>query len=284
MSYVEWATDKIESSPQLILCVHGLTRNGRDFDYLARDIILEKEKSGKPCIVASIDILGRGESDWLEGPEKYHYSTYVPLVAEFIKFWLTEHGVDTFDYVGTSMGGIIGMMLFTVDQNTAQLIRKLVMNDIGMIVPKEGISRLGTYVAQTPLFDHFDEVIQYCKERYVPFGNLSDEQWRHISKYSVKEEGGKFRVNYDANIGNAFKTIPADDVDFTVFWNAITRPVLLLHGVKSDILTDGVIAKMQKNGPGATNSLTVAHFEDCGHAPSLLVPEQIRCVENYLFD
>jgi len=284
MAYVEWEAEPVlgnekSDHPKLIICVHGLTRNGRDFDYIARALTVTSEVKEKKCIVACIDILGRGKSDWLNSHESYSYSTYIPLVAAFIEFWTTEKGVHKLDYIGTSMGGIIGMMLFTTAKNTAKRIAKFVINDIGSIVPKEGLLRLGEYVGKSAQFNDMQEAQEYIKRVYSQFGLLTDGQWEHITKYSVNNDKGQLCLHYDPIIGQAFQAALTDDIDLSSFWVAVTCPVLLLHGTNSDLLTNEVIAKMQNSG---SSILQVMHFSGCGHAPALMSQDQISCIEDYL--
>jgi len=297
MSYVEWENPGAQAeNPTLILCVHGLTRNGSDFDYLAKHIVASNEKNGKKCIVANIDVLGRGNSEWVD-PSLYSYATYVPLLAAFIEFWATEKNVQKIYYIGTSMGGIIGMMLFTSHKNIANRIEKMVINDIGAIVPKPGLVRLGKYVANDPRFASLQEAKEYIKEVYSHFGVLSEEQWDHMTKYSIKADGTALRMHYDPAIGKAFANTPANDIDLTSFWESITCPVLLLHGLQSDLLTgaeysgvylilnvDEIIAKMRTFGPALKSKLQVEHFDKCGHAPSLMTDDQMQCIQHYLFN
>jgi pimeloyl-ACP methyl ester carboxylesterase len=156
-----------------VICVHGLTRNGRDFDYLARGL----EADGRQIFCP--DIVGRGKSDWLANAADYNYAQYLTDMTALI----ARTGAESVDWVSTSMGGLIGMLL-AADTNTP--IRRLVINDAGPFIPLIALKRIGAYVGQSPVFDDLAGVERHMREIYAPFGDLSDENWRHLARYGAR--------------------------------------------------------------------------------------------------
>ncbi|NTV12003.1 MAG: alpha/beta fold hydrolase, partial [Zoogloea sp.] len=174
MAYAEWGDP---DNPRVLVCVHGLTRNGRDFDYLARAL------SGRYRVVCP-DVVGRGRSDWLAEKGDYQFPTYV---ADMVTL-LARLDVESVHWVGTSMGGIIGMLLSALP-NTP--VSRLVLNDVGPVITVNSLRRIGEYVGNAPGFASIQEAEQYIRAVSEPFGPLSDEHWRHLAECSVKPaEGG----------------------------------------------------------------------------------------------
>ena len=247
-----------------VLCLHGLTRNGRDFDALAAALAATGRRAVAP------DVVGRGRSDWLADPAGYGYPQYLADMAPII----ARLDAATVDWVGTSMGGLIGMMLAAQPNSP---IARLVINDVGPFIPKAAIERIGTYVGQAPHFADLEALEAYLRRVHAPFGPLSDAQWRHLATHSARPDGEGFRLAYDPGIAEAFKAA-LDDVDLWSLWDRIAVPVLVLRGAQSDLLSPETAAEMAARGPKAQ----VVEISGCGHAPMLMDPAQIAIVRDWL--
>jgi len=264
VAYAEWG--EAGANPPVI-CVHGLTRNGRDFDVLATAMQNERK-------LFCPDIVGRGRSDWLADPAFYNYGQYVVDMAELIAIAQAE-GSPAIDWVGTSMGGLIGMLL-AADANTP--IRRLILNDVGPFIPLTSLQRIGAYVSDDPEFADLKALEAHLHTIYAPFGRLSDENWRHLAEHSYRVlPNGKFGLTHDPAIGKAFAEVKGD-VDLWAVYDRIRCPVLLLHGTKSDVLTADVAQEMTQRGPRAK----LIEFKDVGHAPALMDKVQIAAVKDFL--
>jgi pimeloyl-ACP methyl ester carboxylesterase len=259
MRYTEWGDPH---NPRLLVCVHGLTRNGRDFDYLA-------ERLCDAYRVVCPDVAGRGRSDWLRDPKDYSQTLYCNDMATL----LASLHAETVDWLGTSMGGIIGMILASVPGSP---IRKLVLNDIGCMIPRAALERIGTYVGKEPAFDSL-EAFEAMMRSFSPFGELTAEQWRHLALNVAKhDDDGRWRVRYDPGIGVNFGTYTAD-VDLRAFWNALHGPVLVIRGAESDLLLASTLEEMCRRP--RTERLVVPRT---GHAPMLMDDFQVGAVRHFL--
>jgi pimeloyl-ACP methyl ester carboxylesterase len=188
MAYTEWGDP---NNPRVLVCVHGLTRNGRDFDYLA-------EKLSDAYRVVCPDIVGRGKSDWLRVKADYGYPVYMSDLSAL----MAKLGAEQVDWVGTSMGGIIGMLMSGIPGSP---VKKLVMNDVGALIPKAALERLGMYVGSVPEFESL-EALDAAMRSISPFGTLTDAQWRSIAASSSKQDpDGKWRLRYDPGLAETFK-------------------------------------------------------------------------------
>jgi len=248
-----------------LVCVHGLTRNARDFDAIAEDLSTHYR-------VVSADMPGRGRSEWLTVPAEYAYPLYLADCAALI----ARLDVESIDWLGTSMGGLIGMMLAA---QRGSPIRKLVINDIGPFVSKVGLERIRSYAGLDPSFPSLEALEAALRANYAAFGPLTDAEWRKMAKDSarIKPEGG-WGFAYDPRIGDAFKQGPLEDVDLWPLWDAIRCPTLLVRGALSDLTTRETAEEMARRGPKAK----VVEFAGIGHAPALLSEDQIAVVRNFL--
>lgn len=253
-------------SGRLTVCVHGLTRNGRDFDRLATSLA----EGGR--YVVCPDIVGRGQSDWLPRPELYGYPQYLADMAAL----LARLGDVEVDWVGTSMGGLIGMMLAAQPHTP---IRRLVLNDIGPFIPASALERLKTYVGQYPKFETMFDVEKYLRYIHAPFGITSDDDWRELTAHSARAlpEGG-YGLAYDPAIGAAFNVSPIPDVNLWPVWDMIRCPVMVLRGDTSDLLLEETAAEMTRRGPKAR----LVEIAGAGHAPALMTPNQIGIISGFL--
>jgi len=256
------------------VCVHGLSRNGGDFDYLANSFV-QDDRFGNLQVVCP-DVVGRGQSDWLEVKQDYSYNLYSSNIATLLS--VVNRG-EKLDFIGTSMGGLIGMML-AAQPNCP--IRKLVLNDIGPFIPKEALEFIASYFGKrTEPFQNFGEALTYFKKVHNSFGLTEEDEWVTFTKSSVKEENGKFHLLYDTNIAAAhFKpNEPCNDIALWVLWDQIKCPVMLIRGKESILLTSNTVDEMRKRGPGLAAFLEV---DGVGHAPSLQTPEQVDPIKEFL--
>ena len=259
MRYTEWGDPK---NPRVLVCVHGLTRTGRDFDYLA-------ERLADAYRVVCPDVAGRGRSDCLRDPRDYTYPVYNGDMATL----MASLHAETVDWIGTSMGGIIGMILAGLPGSP---LRKLVLNDVGAFIPKASLERIGRYVGQEPTFPSL-EALEAAMRTVSPFGPLGAEQWRHLALHVAKEEGGRWRFRYDPGIGVNFHAQPVADVDLRAFWNLVHGPVLVLRGAQSDLLLQETLDEMLRR------PRTEAHVvADTGHCPMLMDDAQVGIVRRFL--
>ena len=260
MRYVEWGDP---ANPRVLVCVHGLTRNGRDFDHVAQAL-------ADAYRVVSPDIVGRGRSDRLRDPADYNYPTYLSDLTVL----MAKLGAENFDWLGTSMGGIIGMILAGMPGSP---LRKLVLNDVGSMIPKAAIERIGMYLGKDPPYDSI-EGLEAELRRVSPFGELTDEQWRHLAITSAKQdEQGRWRFRYDPGIAANFHAAPPADVDLRPYWNAVHGPVLVIRGEHSDLLLPETLAEMRKRP--RTEALVVPRT---GHCPMLMDDSQVGAIRRFL--
>ena len=267
MQYTEWGDAGAE---RVVVCVHGLTRNGRDFDTLAQAL--------PELRVVCPDVVGRGGSDWLAAPEDYGYQQYCADMAVLVaRVTAAADGRPRRLYwVGTSMGGILGMLLAASPKTP---IERLVINDVGPHIPKASLERLGTYVGKNPRFATYRELETYMRVVCAPFGPLTDAQWRHLTEHGAKRHGdGSWGVAYDPGIGIPFQKADIADVDLWQPYDAIRCPTLLLRGRQSDLLLADTAEQMTQRGPKAR----LVEFDGIGHAPMLMAADQIETVRNFL--
>jgi pimeloyl-ACP methyl ester carboxylesterase len=246
------------------VCVHGLTRNGRDFDALGQRLALRGP-------VAAPDMPGRGRSPWLADAADYNYPVYLGTVAALI----ARLGVEEIDFVGTSMGGIIGMMLAC---QPGSPIRRLVLNDVGPFIPVAALERIGSYVGLDPEFADLDQVERHLRAVHGAFGTLSDADWRHMAETSHRVRAdGSLGLGYDPAIAKAFTDAPLADVDLWPFYDRIRCPTLVIRGASSDLLLPETAAEMTRRGPKAE----LYEVAEAGHAPALIDEAQIARIERF---
>jgi pimeloyl-ACP methyl ester carboxylesterase len=248
------------------ICVHGLTRNGRDFDALC-------EVMQADCRLVCPDLPGRGRSHWLPVPTEYRPPAYLNDMSALI----ARLDVEQLDWIGTSLGGLLGMMLAAQPNSP---IRRLVINDIGAFVAKAALQRIAGYVGTDPLFKDLDALEAYLREVHSPFGPLTDAQWRHLARSSARQDpqGGGLRLHYDPGLATPFKEGFSEDVDLWAVWERISCPVLILRGAESDILLAETAKEMLTRGPEAE----LIEFPEIGHAPTLMDGVQIEAVRAWL--
>lgn len=265
--YRDWRSAAPAGGPPVV-CVHGLTRNSGDFDHLARALA-----GGHGRRVVCPDVVGRGRSDWLANPALYGYPQYLADAAAL----LARIDAPAVDWVGTSMGGLIGLLLAAQPNSP---IRRLVLNDVGPLVPKAGLERIANYVGKDPVFEDMAALEAYLRYVLSGFGAIADDGWRHLALHSARAlPDGRFGLAYDPGIAAAFSGgQPLDDVDLWAVWDRVTCPVLVIRGENSDILRADTAAEMTRRGPATT----LVEIPDTGHAPSLMTDMQIGVVERFL--
>ncbi len=271
IAYTDWGD---VSNTRVVICVHGLTRNCRDFDNLASSLSSHYR-------VICPDVVGRGQSDWLEDEKDYdYYPVYLSDAAMLIKHIRSQYGLPiTVDWVGISMGGLIGMMTAL---NCEIEIRRLVMSDIGPLIPMTALRRMSEYVGKPVCFSDLHELETYIRRISASFGPLTDAQWHHLTIHSGRLLGnGKYAFCYDPKISVSFKEhILMGDIDLWQYWDMLKTPTLVIRGTESDVLLAETAIEMQQRGPQAT----VVELSGIGHAPILLDQQQITIVKNFLTD
>jgi pimeloyl-ACP methyl ester carboxylesterase len=259
----DWAGPTADAP--VLVAVHGLTRNGRDFDAIAAAL------SDRFRVVCP-DVVGRGKSEWLSSGALYTYPQYVADMAVL----LTQVSLGPVDWLGTSMGGLIGMAMAA---QPVSPIRRLILNDVGPFVPKASLERIADYIGKEPRFASVAAIEAHLRRVHAPFGPLTDDQWAHLARHSARAlpEGG-FALAYDPAIAQAFTTAPIADVDLWPFWEAITCPVLVIRGGQSDLLLADTADEMVRRKPATT----LVTFPECGHAPALMDKAQIAVIRDWL--
>lgn len=263
MAYTEWGD---RQNPRVLVCVHGLTRNGRDFDALA-------EAMSTHYRVICPDVVGRGQSSRLRDPVGYGVPQYLADMVTLI----ARLGVDRVDWVGTSMGGLIGMAL-AAQEGTP--IGKMLLNDVGPLITLDALKRIAAYVGMDPTWATFDEALAYVKLISAPFGPLTEVQWWHLTETSVAQRAdGRWGFLYDPQIAASFKASFADqDINLWPFYGLIKCPTLVMRGAESDLLTRETWQQMGEYGPRAK----LVEVPGVGHAPMFLNDEQISIARDFL--
>lgn len=263
IAYTEWGAP---DEDRVAICVHGLTRQGRDFDFLA-EALQDRYR------VACPDLPGRGKSHWFAVHGDYRPPAYLGDLAALI----ARMDVPEIDWIGTSLGGILGMTL-AAQPNTP--IRKLVINDVGAFVDKAALARIADYVGTDPTFRSLEALEAYLRDVHAPFGPLTDAQWRHLAIHSARrdEAADVWRLHYDPGLAQPFREDLSKDLDMWPLWEAITCPVLIIRGADSDILLHETAEEMLTRGPEAE----LLELPGIGHAPALMDPAQIGVVREWL--
>jgi pimeloyl-ACP methyl ester carboxylesterase len=263
VAYVEWGD---ADNPEVVICVHGLTRCARDFDNLARAL------SGRYHVVCP-DVAGRGDSDWLAEPTLYVIPQYVSDMVTLI----ARLDVEQVHWVGTSMGGLIGMALAA--QKDAP-VAKLVLNDAGPVIAKTALERIGQYIGLAPTFPSLEAAEQVIRAVSAPFGPHTDAEWRFLTEVVLRKNAdGSWRLHYDPKIAEPYrKHMPEEDLELWPLWDAVSCPTLLIRGAQSDLLAKTTAEEMTRRGPKAK----LVELPGIGHAPTLLHEDQISIVREFL--
>lgn len=261
--YWEWGP---EDADRTVVCVHGLTRNGRDFDDLARTL------AGGGWRVAAPDVVGRGESDWLVGETGYDFATYARDMSQLI----ARLGGEPVHWVGTSMGGIIGQMMAAAKDAP---IARMVLNDIGPYLDREGLVRIKGYVGTDPSYAGFEAAETAINAVTAKFGPMDAAQRRRFVEVAIRERpDGRIAMNYDPKIAWLFRDNEPEAIDLWPLWGLIRCPVLIIRGADSDLLSAATTARMQAEGPKAEEYV----IDGVGHAPALMSAAEIERITAFL--
>jgi pimeloyl-ACP methyl ester carboxylesterase len=268
VAYVDWGPKDAE---QVVVCVHGLTRNGRDFDFLARRL------AQKGYRVLAPDLPGRGKSEWLKNGSDYNTPAYIAAAAAVI----ARSGAAQVDWLGTSLGGHVGMEMAALPGNP---IRRLILNDFGARVSGVALQRIATYLRNSRRFASIEELEQHLRSIHEAFGALTDKHWRHLAEHSaVMTPEGDYRQHYDPAIGKRFSWPMMVDIALWDVWEKVACPTLVIHGEDSDLLHASTVRDMQRRGiAGKAKRVRAIEVRECGHAPSLMTDSQIALVEDFL--
>jgi pimeloyl-ACP methyl ester carboxylesterase len=264
MAYVEWGD---RHNPRVVVCVHGLTRSSRDFDFVAQALASEYR-------VVCPDVVGRGHSDWLANKSLYG----VPQYSADMVTLLARLDVEAVDWIGTSMGGLIGMALAAQARTP---IRRLLLVDVGPVITAASIARISEYVGKGPRFDSIEQAEAYLRLVAAPFGPLTDTQWRHLAEHSLKQAAdGKYDLHYDPGIAEPFRAAMGEGKDYELWqiYDLIRCPTRVLRGETSDVLTRETAQDMSARGPHPQ----VIEIAGVGHAPMLMDAGQVAHVRDFL--
>jgi pimeloyl-ACP methyl ester carboxylesterase len=260
MVYHEWGHP---DNDRVLVCAHGLARNSRDFDELAKAL-------SRDYRVVCPDVVGRGESDWLEQADLYTFQQYLNDMMVLIG----RIGVPSVAWLGTSMGGLIGMMLSAFPNSP---IKQLVLNDIGPFVSHKALERIGQYL-QPAQFDSLESVEAAMRKTYPALRFLTDEQWRFMARNNVKPFQDHWIPHYDPAIGEASRNVANQDVDLWAIWEMIDQPQMLIWGEASDVLEAETVHRMKQKSA----SLHTVSYPGIEHVPSLMEKEQIDQIQSWL--
>ena len=268
MAYWEWGDPRCG---RVLVCVHGLGRQGRDFDTLARAM-----RDGYRVVCP--DVVGRGESDRLADPMGYQVPAYV---ADMITL-IARLDVDKVAWLGTSMGGLIGMALAGLP---ATPVARLVLNDVGPAIDAAGIARIAGYFGAPLSWTSEDEAADYLSTISRGFGPHTREAWMALTRPMLRRDGERFRLHYDPAIAIALRAVSpaAAAAGQTALWaafDAIRCPTLVLRGAESDVLSPATAKAMSERGPKAR----LREIAGVGHAPTLVAPEQVDLVREFLLE
>ncbi|MHA4866228.1 alpha/beta fold hydrolase [Duganella sp. PWIR1] len=271
ISYKEWGD---ENNPNVLLCVHGVTRVGDDFDNMAQALANDYR-------VICPDVVGRGRSDWLKNPQLYRIPQYVSDIVTLLARVLPDGESQKVDWFGTSMGGLIGMGMASLPGNP---IRKLVLNDIGPVLAPLALQRIGDYIGQDMRFDSFEDGAKFIRDVSLSFGEHSEAEWHKLATDVLRQDkDGKWVRHYDMGLALPFRSATPEsaDADQAMLWaayDAIRCPTLLVRGADSDLLSPETAKEMTERGPKAT----LVEIPNVGHAPTFIHDDQIAIAKKFL--
>jgi pimeloyl-ACP methyl ester carboxylesterase len=265
IAYLEWGDPR---NRDVLVCVHGLTRTARDFDELARALCDQFR-------VVCPDIVGRGDSDRLADAMLYAVPQYLSDMVTLI----ARLDVDEVNWLGTSMGALIGMALAA---QSGSPVKRLVLNDAGPVISRAALERIGSYVGKAPVFASVEQAEQYIRAISAPFGTHSDAQWRFLTEtWLRKNEDGTWRAHYDPRIAEPFRAaLPDKELEVWALYEAVRCPTLVVRGSDSDLLGRETAQQMTRRGPRAK----LVEIPGVGHAPTLMHAGQIALVRDFLLE
>jgi len=279
MAYWQWGDAQ---AGHVIVCVHGLSRQGRDFDVLAQGLL---SRAAQPLRIVCPDVVGRGRSDWLTDPMGYQVPGYTADMLQLLAQLSAQASVSTLDWVGTSMGGLIGMVICGTPELPLPVpVRRLVLNDVGPAIEWEALQRIGTYLGNTGRFESLQQAADAMWAISTSFGPHTPEQWLALSRPMVKSlPDGGFTLHYDPAIGVPFRNLTQESAaqGQAALWQLydnIRAETLVTRGAKSDLLSHETAQAMTQRGPHAR----LVEFEGVGHAPTFVTDIQVEAVASFL--
>ena len=279
MAYWQWGN---ANATHVVVCVHGLSRQGRDVDVLAHAMV---DAAQGDLRVVCPDVVGRGQSDWLKDPMGYQIPHYAADMLALLAQLHAQAPMSSLDWVGTSMGGLIGLVLCGQPGLPLPVpVRKLVLNDVGPAIQWQALVRIGTYLGNTGRFDSVRQAADAMWAISTSFGPHTPEQWLALSTPMVKPlPDGGFTLHYDPAIALPFRSVTAEsaaqgEAALWAMYDAVAARTLLLRGAQSDLLAPETAAQMTQRGPRAE----LVEFAGVGHAPTLVAADQVAAVRNFL--
>lgn len=279
MAYWSWGDAE---AARLVICVHGLSRQGRDFDVLSQRLI---DRSPDPIRVVCPDVVGRGRSEWLKNPQGYQLPTYAGDMLALLAQLQAQAPIADLSWFGTSMGGLIGMAIAGSPKLPLPTpIRRLVLNDVGPAVQWAAIQRISGYLGQTGRFDDLQQAADAMWKISTSFGPHTPQQWLALSEAMVKPlDGGGLTLHYDPAISVPVKAMTEaqaaeSEAALWTLYDAITARTLVTRGAQSDLLSRETALRMMQRGPRAE----LMEFEGVGHAPTFVAPEQVEAAVSFL--
>jgi len=266
MAYWEWGDP---NNQNVLICLHGLTGQGRDFDYLAKSL-------RKDYRIICPDIVGRGRSDWLVDGSQYQ----IPIYSMDIIGLMDHLGIDSAVFLGSSMGGFISLGVAAIDQKR---IKKLILNDVSLKMEFEGYERIADYVGRVVQFNNLEEAVLYTQEIAATFGHHSFEQWAALTEPGLKEHGRFLVPRYDIRIADNIRSANTESkiADSELLWqiyDGLTMPTLLIRGERSDFLSYSTAIAMTQRGPKAK----LIQVPNVGHSPTFMFDDQVQIVKDFL--
>lgn len=282
MAYWQWGQP---DSGHVVVCVHGLTRQGRDFDVLAQALCTHAASTGHSLRVVCPDVVGRGQSDWLKDPQGYQ----IPYYAADMLALLQQLQPTTLDWLGTSMGGLIGMVVAGLPEAPAfAKVRRLVLNDVGPTLEWQALQRIGQYLGKTGAFANEQQAADALWTVSRSFGPHTPDEWLALCRPMLKPLGdgtGRLTLHYDPALAGPFASATPESTaqGEVLLWQAydhITARTLLIRGADSDLLSRKTAQAMTRRGPKAR----LLEFANVGHAPTFIADDQVEAVVSFFLD
>lgn len=259
--YRQWGD---ADNPNIIICVHGVTRLSRDFDTLAQAL-------SKQYRIICPDVVGRGYSDWFGNKRNYNFMQYCADMNSLI----SHINAERVHWIGTSMGGLIGLILSALSHTP---IQSLILNDVGPTLKRAELQNLGRYIGRAPTFPTQEDLLEYYKETYRAYGELPEKQWQTMALYSSFKEDYGYRMHYDPKIGDAFRSnYSFFNFDLWKYWEEIECPTLIIRGELSTFFTQDTANKMLERD----EDVEITTIKNAGHAPMLNSKTEIKAIEKF---
>jgi pimeloyl-ACP methyl ester carboxylesterase len=273
LAYWRWGEAQ---APRTLICVHGVSRAGRDFDVVARALVASFK--GELNVIAP-DMVGRGKSAWLKDPMYYG----LPQYASDMITLLARVNARELDWLGTSMGGLIALTTLGTQGTAPFKLKRLILNDIGPSLNADAVARIGQYLGKAPDFDSVQAAADYMRQLAIGFGPHTPEQWLRLCEPMLVQVGEKYRLHYDIHIAKPFNAITPEAAKAGEAWlwaqyDKLDCKTLLVRGAESDLLSRESAIAMTQRGPRAK----LVEFAGVGHAPMFVQPDQIAAVEEFL--